>query len=118
MPLHTVNRRPCLRRIFAKETVEIPPRSQADVPVKSFWNTLPPMTVDWMVEPREYRNGVLFARTLLSSDGQQAYVRVLNCGTTSCTVPAGDLLSTAEAVGKQNVVEPTLSAMRRKKLWS
>jgi predicted aspartyl protease len=105
--LHTVNRRQCIRRIFARETIEIPPRSQADVPVKSVWNTLPSMAVDWMVEPREYRVGVLLARTLLSPNGQQAYVRVLNCGTTPCTVPAGDLLTTAEAVEKQNVVEPT-----------
>jgi hypothetical protein len=102
-----VNRRQCLRRIFDRETIEIPPSSQADVPVKSVWNTLPPVTVNWMVESREYRTGVPLARTLLSPDGQKGYVRVLNCATTPCTVPAGDLLTTAKAVEKQNVAVPT-----------
>jgi hypothetical protein len=44
---------------------------------------------------------------LLSPSGQQAYVRVLNCGTTPCTVPPGNLLTTAEAVEKQNMAVPT-----------
>jgi hypothetical protein len=61
------------------------------------------MTVEWLVEPREYRTGVWLARTLLSPVKQQAYVRVLNCGPTGCTVPAGDLLGTAEAIEKQNM---------------
>jgi hypothetical protein len=60
-----------------------------------------------MVEPREYRAGVPLASTLLSPNEQQAYVRVLNCSTTPCTVPAGDLPTMAEAVEKQNVAEPT-----------
>jgi hypothetical protein len=65
------------------------------------------MAVDWMVEAREYRAGVLPARTLLSPNGQPVYVRILNCSTTPCTMPARDLLTTAEAVKKQNVAELT-----------
>ena len=104
VPLQVANRRPCLRRLFAREAVEIPSRSQADVPVRSVWSTLPPMSVDWLVEPREYHAGVLLARTLLSPSGQQAYVRILNCAPVSCTIPAGDFLATAEAVERQEVI--------------
>ena len=70
VPLLMTKHRPCVRRIFAKESVEIPPRSQIDIPVKSVWTHMPPTAVNWLVEPREYRTGVLLARTLLSSDGQ------------------------------------------------
>jgi len=57
--LRTTKRRPCLRRIYTNETVNIPPRTQMDVSVKSVWTTLPPASVDWLVEPRAYRNNVL-----------------------------------------------------------
>jgi hypothetical protein len=99
--LWPVNRRPCLRRIYARSAVDIPPRSQMDVPVKSVWTTLPSKVVDWLVETSEYRSGVLLARTLLPSDEQQCYVRVLNCGLSTCNVSAGELLTTAEAIERQ-----------------
>ena len=96
-----MNRHPCLRRLYAGETVEFLPRAQIDVPVNSLWTMLSPTAVNWLVEPREYREGVLFARTLLSSGGQQAYVRGINCGPPACTLPAGEWLATAEIVEYQ-----------------
>jgi hypothetical protein len=52
-----------------------------------------------------YRSGVLLARTLLSSDEQHAYVRVLNYSTTPCTIPEEEVLAAAEAVEKQTSFE-------------
>jgi RNase H-like domain found in reverse transcriptase/Reverse transcriptase (RNA-dependent DNA polymerase) len=71
----------------------------------SVWTTMPPAAVNWLVEPREYRAGVLLARTLLSSCGHRAYVRAINCGPTPCSVPAGELLATAEVVDSQDLSE-------------
>jgi predicted aspartyl protease len=105
VPLLVGSRRPCLRRIIAKETTDIPPRCQVDVPVKSMWTTLPSASVDWLMEPRMYRSGVMLARTLLSSDEQRAYVRVLNYSTTTCTIPEEEVLAAAEAVEKQTSSE-------------
>jgi predicted aspartyl protease len=100
--LWAVNRRPCIRRIYAKDTTEIPSRSQVDLPVKSIWSTLPPKAVDWLAEPRELRTHVIAARTLLSTEGQ-AHIRVVNCGSTDCTIQRGDLIATAEVVGRPKV---------------
>jgi hypothetical protein len=61
--------------------------------------------VDWLIEPREYRSGVLVARTLLSPDGGHAFVRAINCGPTTCTVPEGELVATAEVVESQDISE-------------
>jgi hypothetical protein len=40
----------------------------------------------------------MLARTLLSSSGAEAYVRMLNCNPSVTTLLAGDLLSVAEPV--------------------
>lgn len=112
--LRPVNRRPCLRRIYASSTTEIPSRSQIDIPVKSVWTMLPSAAVDWLVEPREHLGGVLIARTLLSPHEQQSYVRILNCSPNTCTIPAGELLATAEAVESQNISDAEQSTQTAK----
>jgi hypothetical protein len=101
--LRPVNRRPCLRRIYVSYTTEIPPRSQLDIPRKSVWPMLSSVAVDWLVERQQHLGGVLIARTLLSPHEQRCYVRILNCSPNTCTIPAGELLATAEAVESQNV---------------
>jgi hypothetical protein len=104
-----VNRRPCIRRIYAKDTTELPSRSRVDLPVKSIWSTLPPKAVDWLVEPREFRTHAMGARTLLSTEGP-AHIRVVNCGSTDCTIQRGDLIATAEVVERPKVANPYQTA--------
>jgi predicted aspartyl protease len=87
----------CVRRLYAAETVEIPPLSQADLPVRSVWSTLPPKA-DWVVEPVQVSTDVVIARTLIAADPRSAMIRVLNYGPTSWTVSSGDLMGHAESV--------------------
>ena len=88
--------RQCIRRIYAKETVELQPGSQSDLAVQSVWTTLPSKNTEWIVEPKELHRGVLMARTLLSGDNETVKVRIVNCSPVPCTVSAGELLTTAE----------------------
>jgi transposase InsO family protein/predicted aspartyl protease len=90
----------CIRRIYARETVELKPFSQTNVAVKSVWSTLPSMNSDWLVEPKELHSGVIMARTLLPSDGGAAFIRVVNCSPTTYALNEGELLTQAEAVDK------------------
>lgn len=90
--------RRCVRRIYARSTVELQPGTQTDVIGKSVWSMLPPASVTWAVEPKELQPGVLTARTLLSADEEAVRVRVINWGAAPCTVTAGELLASAEPV--------------------
>ena len=97
-------KRPCVRRIYATETCEIPPKGQLDISVKSVWSSLPPRHVDWLVEPTKCGDNVLLARTLLSTEQPQTFVQVLNYGPAASTIAAGDLLGLAEPVEQADVV--------------
>jgi len=88
--------RQCVRRIYAKETVELKPGTQSDLSVRSVWSTIPSATTDWIVGPKKLRCGVMMARTLLTNDKETVTVRVVNCSPVSCTASAGELLTTAE----------------------
>ena len=98
----------CVRRLYVQDNVELVPNTQSNVLVKSVWSTLPSRAVDWLVEPKEVHRGVIMARTLLPSDVGNACVRMINCGPTSCVLRDGELLTTAEAIGKVgSTKEPT-----------
>jgi hypothetical protein len=84
--------------VSTQETVDLKPYSQSDNAVNYIWSTLPPSQVDWLVESMELHRGLVLARTLLSNDNKDAFVRVVNCGPTPCTVTAGELLSSAETI--------------------
>jgi predicted aspartyl protease len=102
--------RGCVRRIYARDTVELKPYSQSDIAVNSIWSTIPPSHVNWLVEWKELHRGLLMARTLLSSDSHDAFVRVVNCGPTPCTVTAGELLTSAEIVDCDQCVAKNTSS--------
>ena len=90
----------CIRRIYARQTVELKPHSQSDVAVKTVWSSLPSGSADWLVEPKELCKGVIMARTLLPSDGSAAFVRVINCSPVSCSIQESELLANAEAIDR------------------
>jgi hypothetical protein len=75
-----------VRRLYSKNSIVLPPRAQVTVPVKSVWDTLPFGNAEWIVEPRECGRGILLARTLLSSDANESYVRLLNCSSMARTI--------------------------------
>jgi len=91
-----------VRRMYASKTVDLPIRSQCTVPVKSIWNTLPPRATEWIVEPKKLQPGVWLARTLLAEGGDVAYVRIVNTQPTSCTIPAGKYLASAQTTNVEN----------------
>jgi predicted aspartyl protease len=84
--LKTATHQGCVRRLCVRDTVDIPPYSQLSVPVRSVWTLLPSASVDWLVEPKIIRQGVMVARTLLSSSGDEAYVRMPNCNPSVTTL--------------------------------
>jgi hypothetical protein len=89
---------PCVRRVYVKESVEISPRTQLNLPVRSVWTKLPIHDVAWTVGPKEVRPGVVIARTLLATSGAGLCVRVINCTNDPYKMEAGRFLSVAERV--------------------
>ena len=87
-----------VRRIYARNTVELKPYSQSDVAVRSMWSTMPMSAAEWLVEAKELHPGVHLARTLISNEDSETYVRILNSSPVTCTMEAGGLLAHAELV--------------------
>ena len=67
-----------VRRVYAMDTIRIPPLSQADVPVSVTWPTLHPTQSDWLVEPKAVGGGLIVARTLVSGEVLNTAIRVIN----------------------------------------
>jgi transposase InsO family protein len=99
IPMSERTRKPCVRRIFVRDNIEVPPRTQSNLPVKSVWMQLPMGNGNWTVEPRELQPGVMIARTLLAQSGPGVCVRVINCNNEPCRIEAGQFLAEAQRVG-------------------
>jgi len=67
-----------VRRVYAAESIEIPPMSEANIPVTVTWPTLHPTRSDWLVEPKVVNEGLVVARTLVSGEAPSSVVRVIN----------------------------------------
>ena len=98
IPLVTGRRRANVRRIYASERLVLPAHAQVNVPVKSVWNRIPTDETNWAVEPAEVKEGVLLARTLMSTDAEAAVVRVVNLQPKEVVIRQDELLGTATAV--------------------
>jgi hypothetical protein len=99
IPMSERTRKPCVRRIFVRDSIDVPPRTQSNLPVKSVWTQLPMGNGNWTVEPRELQPGVMLARTLLAQSGPGVCVRVINCNNEPCRIEAGQFLAEAQRVG-------------------
>jgi len=85
-----------VRRVYVRETVDIPTNTQINVPVRLPVSSLRTPKCDWVVETREIRPGLLGARTLLPSSDQFAAVRFLNLSGNSVLLKAGTFIGNAE----------------------
>ena len=112
IPLVTGRRRANVRRIYASERLVLPAQSQVNVPVKSVWNRIPTDEAGWAVEPTEVKEGVLLARTLMSTDAEAAVVRVLNLQPREVVIRHDELLGTAEAVEVEALDKAAKTGMR------
>jgi len=86
------------RRIFVSEQCVVPPRHEANIPVRMMYDHIHCPKTEWAVEPRVLRPGVVAARTLLNDDRTYVVVRVLNYSDTSHTFKVDSYLSSAEPV--------------------
>lgn len=94
-----------IRRIYARNTVELKPYSQRDVAVRSVWSTIPFADSEWLVEAKELHPGVHLARTLISNKDDETYVRVVNSGPSTCTMMSGEQLANADIVNSEEIKE-------------
>ena len=90
--------KPAVRRIYAEHGIEIPPRHEANVPVRVTWPNLRPCTSTWAVEPRVIGKDVVGARTLLAEGDFRSVVKVVNFSDKKFTVSEGAFMGTAEPV--------------------
>ena len=66
------------RRIFVAERCVVPPRHEANIPVRMMYDNIHYPKTEWAVKPRVLRPGVVAARTLLNDDRTDVVVRILN----------------------------------------
>jgi len=93
--LHTRVARPLVRRVFIRETVEIPVDTAANVAVRLPYVNMHAPNADWLTDSREVRPGLLAARTLLSGDDKHAAIRFINLSGDNQIVRQGLSLSVA-----------------------
>jgi len=84
-----------VRRVYAADTVSIPPMTQVEIPVKVTWPTLKPEESDWIVEPTVLKEGLIVARTLVSGEALNTAVRVINVSDRECIIRCEDELGSA-----------------------
>jgi len=84
-----------VRRVYAMDTIRIPPLSQADVPVSVTWPTLHPTQSDWLVQPKAVGGGLIVARTLVSEEALNTSIRVINVTDQEYTIYCDDELGKA-----------------------
>ena len=78
-----------VRRIYVKETTDVPTNVTINVPVR-----LPACSrytvsgENWVIDPREIRPGLLLSRCLLSDDNDFSAVQILNISGKPHTLPA------------------------------
>jgi hypothetical protein len=98
MPVELKHRpaRNCVRRVYVREVVSIPPDMQVNVPVRMPINSFRTPSCDWLVEPKEIKPGLLIARTLLPNSDQFAAVRLINISGKMHELNSGLLLGFAQ----------------------
>jgi len=93
------------RRVVADSNFIIPARSQYDVTAKAVFNKLPAEEEDrseaWATEPREIKDGLLVASTVLPNRAANLPVRVLNTTANSITIHKGSTISDLSSVSTQ-----------------
>ena len=98
---------PACRRIFVTEECVVPPRHEANVPIRMMCDDIHCPKSDWAVEPRVVQPCVVAARTLVSDDSTEAVAWVLNYSDEPYTFTAERFLSLAEPVsaadGQDNI---------------
>ena len=105
IPLQERRARMSVRRIYASQPVEVPPRSETNVPVHLKRFSRRALAADWLVEPKQLDDGVYVARTLLSDRSQYPALRLINVGRKPYQVREGQRVGDAEMVGKQIFVK-------------
>ena len=82
-------------RVYAMDTIRIPPLSQADVSVNVTWPRLHPTQSNWLVEPKAVGGGLIVARMLVSGEVLNTAIRVINVTDQEYTIYCDDELGKA-----------------------
>jgi len=98
MPTYRQEQLAFCRRIFVREVCTVPPKHEANIPVRMMYDGARCVKTDWAVEPRVLRTGVTTARTLVSDDSVDSVARILNYSEEPYTLEAGSFLAMAEPV--------------------
>jgi len=86
------------RRLVVAEDFVVPPRHESNVPVKMEMEGGLQPTVEWALESREVKRGVMVARTLLGDETMVRVARILNQTEAPCRLQEGEYFATAEPV--------------------
>jgi len=107
IPLLERRARMSVRRIYASQSVEVPPRSETNVPVQLRRLSRRALTADWLVEPKQLDEGIFVARTLLSDESQYPALRLINVGRKAYQVIEGQRVGDAEIVRETDICPVT-----------
>ena len=107
IPLLERRARMSVRRIYVSQSVEVPPRSETNVPVQLRRLSRRALTADWLVEPKQLDEGIFVARTLLSDESQYPALRLINVGRKAYQVIEGQRVGDAEIVRETDICPVT-----------
>ena len=102
------------RRILVSRTVEVPPKSEINVEGKMVYHDMRFSEDTWVTENKNSLHpGIHVAQTLIESNKERPYVRIMNISNSPVELRGGDELCTASLVAEIIEMEPvkeTISA--------
>ena len=110
--LRSQPKRASVKRICAKENMDVPPRSQVSLPIRVVWRNLESDGSACMLEPKELGEGIMAARTLFDGNAFCSAVQIINLSNAKYKVAEGMCLGEAQEVLVHDPVVSTTAGGR------
>ena len=117
-----------VRRVESRRTVEIPPKSEANLEGRVLYRDLEDYDGSWATKPKRLKEALLVARTLVADRGPAVVIRLVNLSAKAVVLEEGEALCELEevtntptpmdegredAISKKSAIGWTLQCQRR-----
>ena len=79
-----------VRRVESRKSVEIPPKSEANLEGRVLYSDLSDYNGSWVTQPKRLKEALLVARTLVADCGPAVVIRLINLSSKSVLLEEGD----------------------------
>ena len=87
-----------VRRVASRKTIEIPPKSEANLEGRVLYSDLADYNGSWVTKPKRLKDALLVARTLVADRVPAVVIRLVNLSSRPVLLEEGDALCELEEV--------------------